>query len=179
MLVLCDRLWSNQINNTLTTSQSITTPTWPARDTAGSTNGDGVRVGLEVSAAFGAGTPTLTLGYTNQAGTGSKTAASVLATAASPVVATFYEFALAAGDTGVRSIQTYQQNATWTSGTGNLVAYRPLAFLSLVAGNTPADIDALTSGFAQIYNGAVLFFLFYPSTTTTSNIIAAYTETQG
>ena len=54
-LLLCDRLWHNGgYTITSTAAQNSTTPTWPARDAAGSTNGDGVLLGLEISAAAGA-----------------------------------------------------------------------------------------------------------------------------
>ena len=82
-LLLCDRLWHNGgYTITTTTAQSSTTPTWPARDLNGSTNGDGVLIGIEVSAACGAAAPAPTLTYTNSAGTGSSGAGKILCRAA-------------------------------------------------------------------------------------------------
>lgn len=179
-LLLCDRLWHNGgYTITSTAAQNSTTPTWPARDAAGATNGDGVLLGLEISAATGAGTPTITATYTNQAGTGSKTGTNLIPTVASSAIGAFYPIGLAAGDTGVRSVQSLQLSATWTSGTMNLVAYRVLAALELTAPHTPNAVDALTSGFPRIHDGAVPFLLFIPSTTTASNIVGTYVETQG
>lgn len=179
-LMLCDRLWHNGgINITSTSPQAITTPTWPLRDENGASSGKGVYVGVEVSAAVGAGTPTLTLGYTNSDGTAGRTGTNVLATAASPVANTFYEIGLQSGDVGVRSVESFTLSATWTSGTINLVAYRILAMLELTGAQTPNAIDAITGGFPRMYNGSVPFFMFIPQTTTTSNIVGHAVYAQG
>lgn len=179
-LLLCDRLWHNSgITITATTSQTINSVTWPARDADGSTNGVGVLLGVEVSVATGAGTPTLTLGYTNSAGTAGKTATNAIATVASSAIGAFYPISLAAGDVGVRSVQTYQQSATWTSGTVHIVAYRILARLTLTAANTPNAVDALTSGFPRLYDNSVPFVLLIPAATTASTVTGHVIWTQG
>lgn len=180
LLMLCDRLWHNGgFTITSTAGQTVNSATWPARDDTGSTNGAGVVMGMEISAATGAGTPTITMAYTNQAGTGSRSATNLIATAASSAAGSFYTIGLQAGDTGVRSVQTITLSATWTSGTMNLVAYRVLATLEIPAGLTANSIDALTGGLPQLFNGVVPWLVFVPSTTTTSNIIGSYIETHG
>lgn len=179
-LLLCDRLWHNGgFTITSTGAQNITSPTWPARDAAGSTNGDGVLLGMEISATTGAGTPTITASYTDQSGNAGASGTNVNATVASSLLGTFYPLGLAAGDTGVRSVQSITLSATWTSGTMNLVAYRILAQLDLSAAFVPNAIDSITSGFTRIYNDTVPFLIFIPSTTTTSNIYGSYAVTQG
>jgi len=179
-LLLCDRLWHNGgYTITSTSAQNSTTPTWPARDIAGSTNGDGVYLGLEISAAAGAAAPTITIGYTNQAGTASRTGTNAFATANSPTAGAFYPIGLQAGDTGVRSVQSLTLSVSWVSGTMNLVAYRVLAALELPSANVTNAVDALTGGFARLYNGVVPFLIFIPSTTTASNVSGVYQETQG
>ena len=179
-LLLCDRIWHNGgFTITSTSAQNITSPTWPARSSDGTTNGKDVILGVEVSAATGAGTPTITVSYTNQDGTASRTATNAVATVASSIAGTFYPIGLRAGDTGVRSVQSLTLSATWTSGTINLVAYRVLAALELTSANTPNAIDVLTSGFPQLYNDSVPFLLFIPSTTTTSYITGSVVFTQG
>ena len=179
MLLLCDRLWHNGgYTITSNAAQNSTTPTWPARDIAGSTNGDGVYLGLEISAAAGAAAPTITIGYTNQAGTASRTATNSFATANSPAAGSFFPIGLQAGDTGVRSVQSLTLSVSWVSGTMNLVAYRVLAAIPLLA-QIPNDLDPITSRFPRLYNGVVPFLIFVPNTTTASNIMGVYTETQG
>lgn len=170
-LLLCDRLWHNGgYTITSTSGQNSTSPTWPARDSAGATAGDAILLGVEVSATTGAGTPTITAIYTNQAGTGSRTATNIIPTVASSAAGSFYMLGLQAGDTGVRSVQTLTLSATWTSGTINMVAYRVIAALEITAGNTPNALDPITGGFPRMLDGSVPFLIFVPSTTTTSNV---------
>lgn len=168
-LILADRLWHNGgFTITLNTAQALTSATFPSRDNNQTANGDGILLGLEVSAATGAGTPTITVSYTNQAGTAGRTATNVVPTVASSVAGTFHPLSLQAGDTGVRSVQSLTLSATWTSGTINLVAYRPIAALELSGGGVPNAIDAVTGGFPQMFNGSVPYLILLPSTTTAS-----------
>jgi hypothetical protein len=180
LLVLADRIWHNGgYTITSTSAQNSTTPTWPARDNAGSTNGDGILLCLDISAATGAGTPTITIAYTNQAGTGSRSATNLIPTVASSAAGSSYWIGLQAGDTGVRSVQSLTLSATWTSGTMNLVAYRPLAMLEIPGALTPNAIDFLTGGGPRLFAGTVPYLIFIPSTTTTSNAIGQLIYTHG
>lgn len=180
LLLLCDRLWHNGgFTITQATAQTVNSATWPARDIAGSTNGDGVFLGLEISSGAGAAAPTITVGYTNQAGTSSRTATNSFATANSPAAGSFFPIGLQAGDTGVRSVQTLTLSVSWVSGTMNLVAYRVLAALPLAGAFIPNAIDALTGGLPRLYDGTVPFLIFIPNTTTTSYISGVYQETHG
>lgn len=185
-LLLLDRLWHNGgYTITSTSAQNSTTPTWPSRcptsgtDDTPTTTGRGVMLAVEVSANVGAGTPTITISYTNEAGTSGRTATNILATVASPIAGAVYFIGLQAGDLGVRSVQSLTLSATWTSGTINLVAYRLLASLGLSGNNVPNGIDSLTGGGARIYNGAVPWMVFVPNTTTASLISGTYIESQG
>jgi len=158
-IIFADRLWHNGgITITSTSAQAITSPTFPARDANGSTNGEGVLLAVEVSAITGAGTPTITISYTNSDGTAGRTATNVQATTAASVVGSTYLMSLQAGDTGVRSVQSITLSATWTSGTINIVAYRPIVSVVGIA-NTPGIFDPLTGGFSKMYNGSVPFLI--------------------
>jgi hypothetical protein len=173
-------LWHNGgYTITATTAQTSTTPTWPARDANGVTNGDGVLLGLEISSAAGAAAPTITVSYTNSAGTAGRTGTNSFATANSPAAGSFFPIGLQAGDIGVRSLQSVTLSTSWLSGTMNMVAYRVLAALELTTANTPNALDAITAGFPRLYNGTVPFFIFIPSTTTASNISGQVIWTQG
>jgi hypothetical protein len=134
---------------------------------------------VEVSAATGAGTPTITISYTNSAGTAGRTATNVIGTSATSAIGATYFIGLAAGDTGVRSVQSLTLSATWTSGTINLVAYRILAELELPIAQVPNAIDAITGGMPRIYDGTVPWLVVIPSTTTATNFSGSYVETQG
>lgn len=166
MLYLCDRLWHNSgINVTLNTSQTVNSVAWPARDRNGATSGDNILIGAEVSTVMGAGTPTWTMGYTNQAGTAGRSIVTA-AQAATMAVGSFIPIQLAAGDTGVRSVQTWQQSATMTSGVYHLVGYRILACIPLPVPYVGVTIDAIGLGFPRLYDNTVLFFLWLPTVTT-------------
>lgn len=177
-LWLIDRLWQNSgLVTTSTTAQAITPATLPSRDGAGGTNGANVMAAMEWSATGGAGTPTVTLTYTDQ--DGNTGASAVLTGVATPPVGTFEIFTLAAGDTGIRAPTSFIQSATRTSGTMHLVLFRVLAQLEVTAANIGNAIDAITSGLPRIYNDSVLQLVWFPSATTAVNFQGSYLETQG
>lgn len=179
-LQLYDRLWHNGgYTITSTSAQNSTTPTWPARDANGSTNGEGVILAVEVSAATGAGTPTITIGYTNSAGTAGRTATNIIATVASSAIGATYFIALQAGDIGVRSVQSLTLSATWTSGTINLVACRLLASLPLPIAGVGNSIDAPSGGLVYMPNGCVPWLVFRPNTTTATTVSGSMAYTVG
>lgn len=179
-LLLCDRLWHQSgIVVTTTTAQTINSVAWPARDKNGSTNGEGVYIALEVSTATGAGASVVSISYTNSAGTAGRTGAMVLAYAASSGIGTFYFFALQAGDTGVRSVQTYTSTISMTSGVVRLVAYRVMAQLELPAAGINGVTDPLTGGLPREYDTSVPFLVYIPQTTTTTQLTGSVIHTQG
>lgn len=173
-IVLVDRIWHNSgLSATITTSQTVNSNAWPARDDNESTNGEGVLVGMEVSTATGTGTPaSLSLGYTNQAGTASRSGENIPAMNASLPIGTFYPFSLQAGDTGVRSIQSFQINTTaWTSGTIHLVAYRVLEVLEISSVGIPESRNLINGGLKKIWNGSVPYVFFVPGGTTATQLM--------
>lgn len=180
MALLVDRLWHNSgFTITSTAAQTVNSVTFPARDENGTTNGDGVLVGVEVSTTTGAGTPGMSMSYTNQAGTAGRTANGIISGVASSVQGSFYLLGLAAGDTGIRSIQNFTLSATWTSGTIHLVAFRILAALPArgvgVGGNV---FDYKTMGLQRIYDDSVPFILWIGNTGV-SRTLANVRYTQG
>jgi hypothetical protein len=177
-LWLIDRLWNNGgLSATSTSSVPITPATLPARDGAGGTNGVNVMAALEHSSTGGAGTPTVTLTYTDQDGNTGNSA--TLTGVTTPPIGTFEIFTLAAGDTGVRGPTAFIQSATRTSGAFHVVLFRLLAQLDCTQANVGNAIDALTAGMPRIYNDSVLQFVWFPSATTAVNLIGQYVETQG
>lgn len=170
-LFVFDRLWHNSgIAITTTTEQGITSPTWPARDRQGATNGLGVMVGLEVSSALGNSAITnTTLRYTNSANAGTRTA-TIPSFPASGAAGTFVPFALAAGDLGVKSIQGLTLGTSYVSGTMHLVAYRLIAMVP-VATDKGASEDLISLGRPRLWNGSVPFLVWRPSATTAVNVM--------
>ena len=132
---------------------------------------------VEWSATGGAGTPTVTLSYTDQAGGVGKSATLTGVTA--PPVGTFEIFAPTAINGGVRAPTSFIQSATRTSGAMHLVLFRQLAALRISAANIPDAIDALTGKFGRIIDNAALELVWFPSSTTAATFIGSYAETQG
>lgn len=179
-VVLADRLWHNSgITITSNTAQTVNSVTFPARDINGSTNGDGVLLALEVSSQTGAGTPTITVSYTNSANTGSRTATNILATTANSIVGSTYLLGLEGGDVGVRSIQSITLSTSWTSGTVHLVAYRILSVLSVGSTGQAASVDSVTGGMPQMFNNTVPYLMFIPVSGTATGLQGIMTVTQG
>lgn len=175
---LWDRLWHNgNIDVTLTSAQSITSPTWPARDANGQTNGVGVQIGLEIESITGNGSSVdATLTYTNSTGTSGRTSSiSIKGNSANQV---FYVFPLQGTDMGVKSVQSLQFAATLNSGTVHLVAARMLAEQNNPEGGA-AFMDAISGGMIPIYNGSVLFPTVYAVGFSQSSIFGQYGYAQG
>jgi len=172
-LILVDRLWHNSgISVTTTTAQTINSVPWPARDRDGTTNGVDVLIGLEVRTATtnAAANTTMTISYTdelNNAGAvGTVGAVAPASFPATAVIGTFQPFALAAGDYGVRSVQSITLAVSLGAGAVHLVAYRVLARIPITLANVEFAVDALTSGFPRLYNNTVPQLIFLPAATT-------------
>jgi hypothetical protein len=185
-LLLCDRLWHNSgIGITTTTGQTVNSAAWPARcpPASGSTpdtNGGSILVGIEVSTVTGNGSPVTntTLTYTDQSGNSGATG-TMASFPATGVAGTFVPFALASGDTGIRSVQTLTLGTSYVSGTIHLVAYRVLARVGIPIANVSNAVDALTAGFPRLYDNTVPFLLWMPTATTAVNITGSLIYTQG
>lgn len=179
-LMLADRLWHNSgISVTTTTAQTVNSVAWPARDRNGSTNGEGVYIGLEVSALTGAGAAAPSISYTNSDGTAGRTATLSDTYAAASGVGQFFRFGLAAGDKGVRSIQTVTLGVSMTSGAVHLVAYRPLQLLELPSVSVPNALDAVALGLPRCYDNTVPFPLFIPQSTASTLLTGSVNFAQG
>lgn len=179
-LFLCDRLWHNGgFTITSNTAQTVTSATFPARDSNASTNGRDVMLALEVSAACGAAAPTITVSYTNDAGTSGRTATNWLATANSPAISTVYPIGLQAGDRGVRSVQSLTLSASWVSGTINLVAYRLIGVLNFPpAPRLQVANDDIQTGFQRIMDDSCLYLMF-AGTSAATTVVGSVTWAQG
>lgn len=139
---LVDLLWWNgSIVDTTTTNQAITHPGLPARDRSASTSGDGVFLGILVSTVTGNGgaITNMTATYTDEAGNSGNTA-TVTSFPATAVAGTFVPFNLAAGDTGVRTVEGITLGTSLVSGVVHLVQYRPIAYVPLTTAGVGASM---------------------------------------
>ncbi|CAB4151239.1 hypothetical protein UFOVP591_7 [uncultured Caudovirales phage] len=134
--------------------------------------------------ALGAGTPNLSLGYTNSQQTASratptvlpigKTAASnshIIYTGATGTGKYNFEMPLQSGDSGIASIDTIQNSTSYVSGEYSVVLYKeitrlPLSTLGLAAErNLQSEMPSLP----RIYDGAALYWLVGSGVATPAN----------
>lgn len=170
--LIFDVLWVNSgIAITTTTAQSITSPTLPARDVNGTTNGEGCMIAILCTAAVGlaAVASNATVSYTNSDGTAGRTATLTAIVGsqapATPVIGTLIWFNLAAGDKGVRSIQSITLGTSWVSGSISLMITRDIATIGTTIPNVSAQKVVGTPGI-RLYNGTCLLHCVLASATT-------------
>lgn len=144
------------------------------------TDGAGVQAFLTPSVALGAGTPNITLTYTDSDGnTGNTTPTTLpISNASAPIGQIEYSgtgagkfgpfVPLAAGDKGIRSVQTFNYNVTHTSGTTNIVLCRPLLTLPMTTVGVAAERDLLNQmpSLPRVYDNACLVWLMYAGAAT-------------
>lgn len=132
------------------------------------TTGEGVQAIVSVVSALGAAQPALTFTYTDQGGTGGNVAGAITAPANSVQLSTLFQdnavggpfMRLAAGDRGVRSVQSYTL-ASGTTGAVSLILVKPLATIPILAVNTASERDYLYQlpSLPKIEDGACLGFI--------------------
>lgn len=172
---------------TVTTAQTLNnTVTLPRY-----TDGAGVRAYVVAVGTIGAGTPNISISYTNQNGVAGKTMpviVSAVTTAvqshivhSDPSAGKYFPYLpLASGDTGIRSIQTVTLSATMTSGSLAIVLCKPLATIPITTAGIMAERNLMTQlpSLPKIVDGANLNMLFVTaSATATSTPIMGYLET--
>jgi hypothetical protein len=182
VLMLVDLLGHYTITTTtLTTAQTLDNTVTVPRYTTGA----GVQAFIVPSTVYGAGAPTVTLTYTNSAGTASKVTPSAPALptelTAAPVGQITYSgtgagkygpfIPLAAGDAGIRSVQSIQFSATHTSGVANLVLCRPLLTLPITTVGVASERDLVNQlpSMPRVFDGAHLSWLIYAGAATPVN----------
>lgn len=168
-----DVLWVNSgLVVTTLTAQTIASPTLPARDVNGTTNGEGCVIGLYFSAAstLAATNALSTVTYTNSKGgtarTATLTAIQGSQAPATPVIGTVLWYNLQAGDIGVASIQGFTIGATsWLTGTINLFIARDIATIGNPIPNVAAQ-KIIGSPGIRLYNGTCMHHSILASSTT-------------
>ena len=168
--ILADVLWVNTgLVVTTTTAQAITQPTLPLRDNSGSSNGHGIGAGLLVTTATtnAAVINNITLQYTNSNGVAGRTG--TMSYPATAVAGTFVPFQLAAGDVGVRSIQSITLGTTLTAGAISLIAFNFLGTCPVTLANV-GSIAFQKQLDLRIENGHCLLPFWLASTTTATNL---------
>lgn len=187
ILMLVDRLGFYPITTTTTTGNQAldNTVVFP---TGRHTNGAGLRAYVVCSSgaattAMGAAAPNIQITYTNQAGTAGKVTPTVLpvSTSAAPKGMIVYSgtgagkygpfLPLAAGDSGIQSVQQFNLSASHVSGVLNLVICRPLLTLPITSQGAASERDLLNQmpSLPRVYDGANLSWIMYAGANTPVN----------
>ena len=152
------------LSGTVTTPQTTNLPTAALTRY---TSGEGVMAGIIIFSTVGTTSTTITISYTNQAGTSGRTStATSFGNTNFREVRILIPIPLQAGDTGVRSIESVTlAGTTGTAGDFGVCLYKPLAMISFedVSGGQ-APLDAVSSNciigsLCEIHPDACLTFL--------------------
>lgn len=178
--LLVDLLAANDnISATSTASQTVNTSALLRY-----TSGTGVYVVMEVTTQLGGTPANITLTYTNQAGTGSRsTGAQALTTGG--VVRRLQPTAygplmlLQSTDRGVRSVESAQLSASMAAGVLAVLLYKPLAVVPLLSNLTwvEGSSPAVASGITELVIGSdsqLGFLTFFVLTSSGSTGIQTY-----
>ncbi len=167
-----DVLWVNSgIVVTTTTAQAIVSPTLPARDVNGTTNGEGCMIGMLTTTANtnAAVISNSTVSYTNSDGTAGRTAtlSAIVGSQipATPVIGTLIWFNLQAGDKGVRSIQSITLGTSLGAGAVSLFIARDLANIGTSLVNVQFTRKLSDPG-VRLYNGTCMLHCILASAAT-------------
>lgn len=165
------------INMNVATAQTLT-----GSPTLRYTNGQGVRAFLVPTVATGATAHNLSMSYTNQAGTSGRALPVTVSCTASATpghithsgtAANNYGpfLPMAAGDTGIQSVQSVTLSAASLAGTAALVLAKPLVSIPLVAASIASERDLINQlpSLPQIKDGACLTWLYFAGAATAAS----------
>lgn len=162
-------------------------PTWTGTGDTRMTNANGVQASMLLTTASSAAGQ-ITLTYVDQSNNSAQAQTGSLfgPVAAHPAGCFFAQtsasatnggivMSMGAGDYGVRQVTSYAINTNATGGTGCIILHRPIAYVPLLAANTPTVFD-FTSGpnpFPRIYDDACLgMFVLVGGALTTNQVIS-------
>ena len=180
LIIIYDMLWAWSSPTgwvvTTTGAQSTSSPTALTRPDA---NGVNSELWIETISAGGSASGTSTITYTNSAGTGSKTATLLSgAPISSPPIGTIQMYGLTAGDNGVKSVQSINNSATWTSGIQKVMIVRRVAEVPCQA-NVGFSYNAIDLGMTRVYDSAALGVAFNANSTASGPTQFTITLAQG
>lgn len=171
-ILLYDRLLHiSGLSGTVATAQTV------GGTLTRNTGGAGNFAFAEIYTIIGTTGVTITMSYTNQAGTSGRTS-----TATSFGATNFREqtrailLPLASGDSGIRAIASVTHATTGTAGNYGITIGRPLAYLAIGAAGAPGWRDFVTGmpGIPNFEAGTCPALLWSPATTTAPEIFGGY-----
>jgi hypothetical protein len=164
--ILVDRLWSCSGMGFAIGTYTVTTPgALPARITD---NGVGCQIWVEQFVAAGAASGTLTINYKNPAD--GAEAGVIPAVVSAPLIGQMQPVPLAVGATGVRSIVSAANSATWTSGSWGLTVVKPIAAISIPLAGIGNTLGWATLGLPDIPDDACLAVIWQGGAATANQL---------
>lgn len=173
VLMLYDRLAHTGDITPAASTQNLTTTALTRPDA----NGDEVELWWEWTTVSTATASNFTCSYTNQAGTAAQTTQTLAGQTVS-VIGQLQPFRLAAGDSGVRTVESFTGSGA-IGGTGMLVLMRRLAVSPIFFASQLHNADLFELGMPRIYNSACLSLVWYPLATTAAQLNANVQIIQG
>lgn len=163
--ILADRL-SHQ-GGLSGTSNAAQTTNLPTAALTRYTSGVGVFAGLEIYTDIGTTQTTVSISYTNQAGTTGRTSPSVLWGGTGNNTAwRIIQVPLMSGDSGVRAVASVTAAATTgTLGNFGVVLYKPLLYIPSGVVDNFDLFNRMLGGLPDLPSDSCLFWLFVPSLT--------------
>jgi hypothetical protein len=176
VFLLYDRLFhEGGLSGTSTSAQTVQgSPASPALTR--NTGGAGNIAFYEIYTQIGATSTTLTMTYTNQAGTGSRTSTINIGATGFREVTRMQRIPLAAGDSGIQAIEQIQLTATTgTAGNFGITIAQPLAWIPVGAGGTMGWRDYTTGlpGIPVINPDACLSLMYIAGSGTTTELFGS------
>jgi hypothetical protein len=176
VFLLYDRLFhEGGLSGTSTSAQTIQGST-PSPALTRNTGGAGNIAFYEIYTQIGTTSTTLTMTYTNQAGTGSRTSTINIGATSFREATRMQRIPLAAGDSGIRAIEQIQLSATTgTAGNFGITIAQPLAWIPVGAGGTMGWRDYTTGlpGIPVIDPNACLSLMFIPNAGTAPELFGS------
>jgi hypothetical protein len=167
-LFIYDRLWSCSGMGYAAGTYAVTTPgELPARITD---YGVGCQIWVEQFVAAGAASGTLTVNYKNPAD--GAEAGVIPAVVSAPVIGQMQPVPLLAGATGVRSIVSAVNSATWTSGSWGLSIVKPVAQIEIPLAGIGKTLDWAALGLPALVDDMCLFFIWQGGAATANQVQA-------
>lgn len=173
--VLYDRVWHcSGMDGTVATAQTITTPGSVDRPSGG----DDVELWLEWYSTTGSTSRTVTVSYTNQAGTSGRTTQS-FTLPASVATGRMYALPLQSGDYGVQSVASLTlSGTTGTAGNFGITLMKRIAEIPMGLQNTGDNLDPLQLRMPTIPNDACLS-LMWMATGASTQVLGSVDLVQG
>lgn len=167
-LMIYDRLWSCSGMGFANSTYTVTTPgSLPARITD---NGVGCELWTEQFAAAGSASGTLTCNYKNPAD--GAEAGIIPAVVSAPVIGQMQPVPLATGATGVRSLVSVVNSATWTSGSWGMTICKKVASIPVPFAGIGNIADWANLGLPALLDDMCLFFIWQGGAATACQVQA-------